>query len=266
MQNSLYRYSAVDSRSLENLRNNLFYFSSPASFNDPFDCKSLFTLEGSSDNDWRLFFNRSLEHNEPQFSKEQRLRKVEQLIQSGIHRDKKEQAEQLRVWGEILKEKSNELGLVCLSQNRNDILMWSHYANKHYGFCLEFDKSILDTVFYCSKVRYKQKYPTFKEFVASFRKTDITELHRIFLLTKSKHWKYEKEFRLISEPNSRTDKPGERKFEYPEESLVGIIWGCQMTEKDKEKVRNALTGKSTPISYYQAKKSDSAYTLKIEKA
>ena len=39
-----------------------------------------------------------------------------------------------------------------------------------------------------------------------------------------------------------------------------------MSEKDKDKVRNALKGKSTPISYYQAKKSDSAYALKIEKA
>ena len=262
MQNSLYRYRAVDSRSLENLRNNLFYFSSPATFNDPFDCKSLFTLEGSSDDDWRLFFNRSLEYNEPQFSKEQRLKKVEQHIQNGIHRDKKIQAEEFKK----LTLAANELGIVCLSQNRDNILMWSHYANKHKGFCLEFDKSILETYFRCSKVHYKQKYPTFKEFVALSCKTDITELRNLFLFTKSKDWEYEKEFRLISEPDSRTDKPWKRKIEYPEESLVGIIWGCRMTEKDKEKVRNALTGKSTPISYYQAKKSDRAYSLKIEKA
>ncbi len=88
----------------------------------------------------------------------------------------------------------------------------------------------------------------------------------MFLLTKSKHWKYEEEYRLIDDPSSRKDHLGERIYNYPKEALIGVIWGCQTTEENKEKVRNALKGKLHKITYYLANKSENAYAVKIEEA
>ncbi len=34
---------------------------------------------------------------------------------------------------------SEQFRVTCLSQKMDSSLMWSHYANKHYGFCLEYD-------------------------------------------------------------------------------------------------------------------------------
>ena len=34
---------------------------------------------------------------------------------------------------------SEQFKVTCLSQKMDSSLMWSHYANKHYGFCLEYD-------------------------------------------------------------------------------------------------------------------------------
>ena len=31
-----------------------------------------------------------------------------------------------------------ERGVCCFSEKKDDILMWSHYADGHKGFCLEF--------------------------------------------------------------------------------------------------------------------------------
>ena len=30
-------------------------------------------------------------------------------------------------------------GITCLSEVKDDLLMWSHYGGKYKGFCLEFD-------------------------------------------------------------------------------------------------------------------------------
>lgn len=260
MHNILYRYRAINKFSLEDLRDNVFYFASPAEFNDPFDCKNLFTFDGSTDNDWRFFLDRLLQRNEPDLTIQERNQKLEKIIQSGIRKDSSQREKLLKIWGESLEEQSNKLGVACLSQKPDDILMWSHYANKHHGFCLKFDKAILESKFFCSKVRYRKKYPTFKEFL----KADLVELSYVFLLSKSNHWKYEEEYRLVVDLSKDTDIPFKRKIEYPKEALVGVVWGCQMSKKDKGKIKNSIKDMSHKISFYQAKKSDNSYAITIE--
>lgn len=263
MQSFLYRYKKVDEYSLEGLERNEFYFSSPSDFNDPFDCKNLFTFDGSDDNDWRLFFDMQLQHQAPYLSAQERRKKVELIIQNEKHKDPEAKKEQSRRWGKILEEESNKLGVVCLSHKPDDILMWSHYSDKHSGFCLKFDKKLIKKTFYGSDVEYSQVYPTFTNFVEELVQSGIEKVYKTFLLTKSIHWKHEEEYRLINDPSSRNDQPGERKYKYPEEALFGIIWGCQMLEKDKEKIKTVFKYKSHSISYYQATKSESEYAIKI---
>lgn len=264
MQNILYRYRVINKHTREGLKNSEFYFTSPKDFNDPFDCKNQFSLEGSDDNDWRQFLREQLKHIEPRLSPEERNEKVEAVIRGGTHRWKETQKAQKKIWGKILEEDSNKIGIVCLSRKHNDILMWSHYSDKHRGVCLKFDKGILESCFFCGKVCYSQKYPTFKEYVSELVNSGSENIYKMFLLAKAKHWKYEKEYRLFVEPSERKDLPGERKFKYPEKALIGVIWGCQTSDKDKKMVNDALKGKSHQITYYQAKKSESDYALEIE--
>lgn len=145
MNNSLYRYRSVDKRTLEGLVKNEFYFTSPEDFNDPFDCKNLFSFKDSKDSDFRQFLRGQLKYENPHLSPKEITTKVKAIISSGIYRNKQTQEEQLKRWGKILDEESNKLGIVCLSKKHNDILMWSHYSNKHRGICLKFDKETLES-------------------------------------------------------------------------------------------------------------------------
>lgn len=207
-----------------------------------------------------------LEHEEPHLTFKERRCKIEQIIQTGQQKDLEARNAQLKIWREILEQETNKLGIVCLSAKPNDILMWSHYSNKHRGYCLKFDKKILEKAFYCSPVNYNSLYPTFTAYIEEIVQRGSNELHKTFLLTKSVHWEYEEEYRLIVDPSSRKDLPGDRNYNYPEESLVAIIWGCQMTDRDKEKVQNVVGDRACPIFYFQAKKSKSAYKIEIEPA
>ena len=266
MGKSLYRYREVDERTLNGLEKNEFYFTSPKDFNDPFDCKNLFSFDGSNDSDFRQFLKGQIKHIEPHLNQKQINKKVESIIKSGICNDKAVQTKQLEKWREVLEDESNNAGVVCLSERNKDILMWSHYSNKHQGLCIVFDKEILEGQFCCGKVHYSQNYPTFKKFIKILNRSVLTGLFELFLLNKSKHWKYEKEHRLIEVPRSENDLPKKRIINYPATALTGIIWGCQTNEKDKKKVRESLKSKKHEIIYYQASKSKNAYSLKIEKA
>jgi len=67
MSDIIYRYRSIDDHTIEGLKNNEFYFSSPKEFNDPFDCKSKFTFRDCTDADWKVFFNRLLKEKKPTF-------------------------------------------------------------------------------------------------------------------------------------------------------------------------------------------------------
>ena len=85
--------------------------------------------------------------------------------------------------------------MYSLSEKNDDLLMWSHYSQEHKGFCLEFDASVEDTLFWSAmKVTYTNEYP----------EVDITRLtqpeeFRKLLLTKATCWKYEEERRKSGE-------------------------------------------------------------------
>lgn len=259
MPKYLYRYRTFSQYSMAELIHGEFYFSSPLAFNDPFDCNNMFSFDGTTDDHWRIFLNKFLHHNRPELNDEQRTNEIERVIATGGHRNREKIAQQQNTWGEILTTMNKEKGIVCLSSRQNDLLMWSHYADCHKGFCLVFNTAPLQANFYCEKITYRKQYPTFGEFVRS----DFDGISRSFLFTKSNHWKYENEYRLMVEPQNRVDKPGERLFSFPEGALAGIIFGCKMEDKVKQTLHEIAVRKWQNLKFYSAIKSSNSYSLKI---
>lgn len=247
--------------SISGIEANTFFFASPSDFNDPFDCKNLFTFHGASDSDWRIFLTNFLTYQEPHLTEQERKQAIEKVIKSREHRSREKLAEQVEKWGEILEKQSRRLGIVCLSERPDGILMWAHYGSSHRGFCLEFDAEILKQTFYCSRVRYRKQYPTFSDFVRS----DLEEIARTFVLTKSNHWKYEKEVRLILNAEAEDGTQCDRVVKYPPEALTGIIFGCCISETDKGRVADAVrkNGNGVDVTFCQLEKSGTSYSVKI---
>ena len=111
---------------------------------------------------------------------------------------------------EKLKQKINEIiGVTCFAERPDNVLMWSHYANKHTGFCVEYDfsklksteaKSMLFPVIY-SKNRAVLPLGLFdfsdiKNVKLVENSLPIPEIVEA-LLIKSEVWQYEEEWRII---------------------------------------------------------------------
>ncbi len=100
-----------------------FLFSTPASFNDPFDCLPVFSLETSED-ELVAHFDKLL------VDDPDRERKVNsfRIIRSHpeiLDRNVEAMNQQL-AW-----DFTHDVGVLSLSAVNDDILMWSHYADCH---------------------------------------------------------------------------------------------------------------------------------------
>lgn len=127
-------------------------------------------------------------------------------------------------------------GVCCFSKKPTSIAMWSHYAENHYGVCLEFDFPIKNysqiVEFEQDKFRFiKIKYKKTRSAIVS-RLSERKELlcfrPRDVLSEKSKDWCHEQEIRICTE--KRGAIPVNRKW------LTKIIFGVRCPEKDRQEL------------------------------
>ncbi len=177
---------------------------------------------------------------------------------------------------EILLEKLKEaidknFYMVCFSQTYDNILMWSHYAKKHTGFCVEYDfsrssqKSIYSLL---SPVIYSNKRPSLSdEIIKCFSEdgkliADENMLYKMYLslLTKSDLWKYEQEWRLIILSN--------RDDEYPNNNIVDpiiskVYLGARISKEDEKRVLEIANKKGVEVKKLEL--DEEKYSLHLKK-
>ncbi|MNK09777.1 hypothetical protein D3C87_277530 [compost metagenome] len=206
----LYRFRQLDDNFNGILENNAMWFSNPNGFNDPFDCKV--NLEDEYEKEyvisWLQKNGMSLAyatHHQSILSKEEWKRIVESRLESVM---------------------ANSY-ICCFAEEKENLLMWSHYTGSHQGVCLKFDITV-DPDFFITPVRvnYTEIYPK-ENYIKDSGKTIMS-----ILTSKSIHWKYEKEIRVV--------KPvaEENKFFFKKEALVEIIFGCKTELSKIEEIKN----------------------------
>tara|TARA_R100001480_G_scaffold142190_1_gene139647 strand:- start:96 stop:950 length:855 start_codon:yes stop_codon:yes gene_type:complete len=117
---------------LEAISNELFYFSHREQVNDPLDCNPPIRIPSFEEfNSVMLgFFNRS-----KQLPKELKDLLIEKKVARALYSPFEDYANLKK----LLKEQAGEIGLLCLSKDFENPLMWSHYSNGHRGFCVGYD-------------------------------------------------------------------------------------------------------------------------------
>ncbi len=153
-----------------------------------------------------------------------------------------------------IQRQVKELGVICLTEVNNDVLMWSHYAQSHKGFCIEFnrtDDNDLGNREICLPIIYTigPKKPSFT--VKELAKDDA--IIRI-ATAKTEEWKYEKEWRSIV-------KTAGRLVPLPTD-INGVIFGCEMDSAKRQTIANIL---GSDFNYMEAVKIKGKYGLEIKK-
>jgi len=245
----LYKFYSFNKNSLSVLINNTVWFSKPAAFNDPFDFDIDYATEPTTSG-----FNYMV----------QVLKK-----QDGISQERAERLGQLEreipdknVLDEINKDITNKFredkknwGVFCLCESCKSILIWSHYADKHKGFCARFvrnEDNRLGDIEYTRPVSYTFEYPRPDFYSANGRERTYDEL----FFTKAKCWEYEKEWRMLNDKGN---------IELPLADITnisGIVFGLNIPTSHKETLRKILSD-NKEIEFLEAVKIPNRFELEI---
>ena len=150
-------------------------------------------------------------------------------------------------WEQKVSVRMAELFLVgCLCTSYKNRLMWSHYADSHKGFCVEYDFSEpnAETLNMLPlPVMYSEKRPLIP-WEAAFEKTpeNMEETWRqlaIGLLTKDSEWSYENEWRILINSTETSE------VKMPRISCVYL--GASITEENRNKILDIARRKHIPV-------------------
>lgn len=149
-------------------------------------------------------------------------------------------------------EKVKTAGVFSLSRNPHVPSMWGLYASERKGYCIIYRKDkLLESVSgICMNdkilldVQYTKSVPILSPDDLKGNKMLVK-----LLATKEQSWNYEEETRIVTDECGRNDIPAS--------ALYGIIFGLQMSERDKQKIKDALIGRN--IKFYQLRRKVGAY-------
>lgn len=246
-----YRYRSMKPEAQLSVERTLFHNElrlAPASgFNDPFDMRGVFT-QGAAPEVQREECLRLSRKFKPGLTEAQRKIEADEMMMS-LSPDCIEAKTQL------MQMMCNQLftttvGVLCLSETSEEILMWSHYGDCHQGICLEFDGHF-NLMAEAQQVRYEESRPLIDIHVDS---NDVV-LQKHFL-TKARHWEYEKEWRVIRDG-------GVGVVTFPPEMLTGIIIGAHASRSTLETVVRWWRECPQPIKLYKASPSRTEFKLDI---
>ena len=202
----LYKYRRWDDKypyDKASLLENKIYFASAEQFNDPFDCKvPIIDFSKITDQQAKNAIKRITKEKYPSLNRGERRRKERQVYKQGLWKNPQE----IRRQAELYQREKYEKGILSLTLNPTNILMWSHYADSHRGYCIGYDtkrlKNFLEIEVYNKEkliispyhieYSHNDEYPTF-----GFYEVNNGDLFKLPLTTKSKHWSYEQEIRYI---------------------------------------------------------------------
>lgn len=217
----IYKYTSLDTAT-KILENNSIRFSKPPLFNDPFDCQ----LTINTDN---------TEEEVDNYVNQIALIKGLSNCQRGEYRTKlRKPNERFRITNDAIQQSINSLKVSCFSLTPDNLLMWAHYADKHYGVVLKFD-ILKDASFFMTPypMNYVDNYPVFN-YIRDDHFKGKGYLAKLLVETKSTDWAYENEIRIMK-PDANIYNPVDYlDFSINKEAIVEILFGCQVDDKKKK--------------------------------
>jgi hypothetical protein len=251
MTDTLYKYRSMampeaKEHTLDIIDNSRLYCPPPTSLNDPFECQAAISFDAPTD----IKNERA----------KQRLMKEEPWL---LDADARKMAPEK--WREVERNGTarlrewllNDFGVISFSMRNDDLLMWSHYAGRHNGICVEFHcthGSHLDFFGQVQQVRYSEQLPS-----VNFYTTPSPQNAVDLILTKAKDWSYEQEWRMVVPDAKRSSNY----VELPPGIISAIYLGCQISSENKAAISDRIVSKASckHIHVWQAMRHAHAYCL-----
>lgn len=246
---SLFKYYPFTEFGLKVLIDRKVWYSSPRTFNDPFDCNMQISQE-ISDSDFIEFNNRARLHGN-----------LSPLSSQSIEHFIENKDDITRGMIEVIDDLCIGSGVFVMTERNDSVLMWSHYANGHTGFCLEFGGSAGEVIV-PDLTTHKVEYDDHPEISLSklytlMQEAPNKEFFTLLMATKARDWAYEKEWRKT---NFLEEGQSGKLEDYPG-GLLSVTFGVKMPMENRRTIRNIL---GDAVAYYEVFRKGLSFELSIE--
>ncbi|MGX4728019.1 DUF2971 domain-containing protein [Pseudomonas corrugata] len=245
----LYKYVTADTA--KRILDGSIRFTQPGAFNDPFELLP------------QLIITKDIEQHVRTFSYCVLSPRRKGLDRSHITVDDKYCSDiQSR---QLMGEFNEKLGILCLSRNRESLLMWGHYASEYSGAVIEFDEH---HEFFSGlhAVKYQKRRPAFN--ISDFYEQPVPIAD---LCVKSNVWSYEKEVRIV---RSAVDLTKAEKMlnnfpiltmDIPVECIKSIYMGERMSLQNQKDIWSRVENTNISLSLAAVANWDYAFRYDVIK-
>jgi len=244
----LFKYRPHDCYTQSWIVNEELFFASPAMFNDPFDSKVMYTVEGTVAQK-KKYLSQVIEAKFPEIRKKGKWEIINKALkEKTIEKDYDNHVARIQ-------RHIDNYGIASFSQKPDDLLMFSYYAKDHTGYCLKYRRSAENVLSMAREIVYEPSYPKFSVF--DFSLGNVGPLGDKVLLTKAKCWKHEDEWRIGFAGF------GNKVMKSPHPILEGIILGCNMKLAQRSEIIDLNKRRSKPVAIFEARKKKFEFALEI---
>ena len=169
-----------------------------------------------------------------------------------------------------------KLRVCCFTTSHENPLSWAHYADSHKGYCVKFSGKG-KVISQARRIDYTDNYP---ELIFPL----LTQMIKFAgpMLTKSKVWSYENEYRSTLNPNHEKDleshaeltrnegflKELELKHDgeclsLEEDEITDVYFGVNMPNEHKKEIKGLVKNGPFQPKYWSAYVSKDEYKLKF---
>jgi len=270
----LYKY--LPPSRLDVLERRRIRFTQPGDFNDPFEFRPQIAAV-NSDSNVRAYVETNFEQ-----LVDQEISKYGALLQSLpqanlkqlllAQKDRLPEAYQMleagflpTVSGGIDSMLNQKMGVLCLSELRDSLLMWGHYAYNHQGLVVGFDS---EHSFFSKRRSEKDEFGFLRRVEYASHRPCVTlsdTSSPAWFQTKFEQWAYEKEWRIVrvlSEADHRIDLQPFPVclFEFEPEAVREIVIGMRFASSAVPELRSVAAGFPN-ASLLKAREHPSSYGL-----
>lgn len=210
MPQKLYRYRTFDQYYRSNIMDGQVYLACPDTYNDPFDSAVKF--------DYKKCVEKTLGIDTTEVY--EKILQLNNLIGTGFAKHYKDTFDGFKKY----------MKMACFSEKKDSILMWSHYAENHSGFCIEYDtrKNSLFSELALPVIYMEERYDATECLLTQSKNTAFNPI-----IYKDISWSYEKEWRLWGSKDYFENKPNYLEMG---DAISAIYIGACIKDKDKNKI------------------------------
>lgn len=228
------------------------YFPSFSQFNDPYEGWVPYRYDPSELTPDNIFmrYRDEVMREHPDWTEQQVQAECYEYQRRGYFHDPQHME---KIQAKTRDELENIYGILCLTTDPCNYLMWSHYAKSHTGFCVGFNTEVLfhfvggwlQPVSYTDKVPYLSLTKSTIEFITHLAST------------KGIIWEYENEFRMGKSEYRR------KTLVAPSEALHSVIWGCRFDEQEKMRLTEIILREHPHVKIFNCELSKDTFGCQI---